>query len=48
MGIEIDKEKNNSLKGAGIISKDGSKVKIVVVKANEEKVIAGDTYDLAK
>jgi acetate kinase len=48
MGIEIDKEKNNSLKGAGIISKDGSNVKIVVVKANEEKIIAGDTYDLAK
>lgn len=46
MGIDIDIEKNNNLKQDGIISKDGSKVKIVVVKANEEKIIAQDTYKL--
>jgi acetate kinase len=46
MGIEIDKEKNKNLKGAGVISKVSSKVKIIVVKANEEKIIAEDTYKL--
>lgn len=46
MGIEIDEIKNSSLRGSGIISKDSSKVKIIVVEANEEKIIAADTYNL--
>ena len=48
MGAEIDNEKNINLKEDGIISKDSSKVKIMVVKANEEKIIAEDTYELCK
>lgn len=46
LGVEIDKEKNKQLKDEGIISTEDSKVKIVVVKANEEKIIAEDTYNL--
>lgn len=46
MGVEIDINKNRNLKDAGIISKDSSKVKIIVVKANEEKIIAEDTFNL--
>lgn len=48
MGIEIDADKNSELKGAGTISSDNSRVKIVVVEANEEKIIAADTYNLCK
>lgn len=46
MGIEIDTEKNKSLKGEGIISKEGSRVKILVTNANEERIIAEDTFEL--
>ncbi|PKM86219.1 MAG: acetate kinase [Firmicutes bacterium HGW-Firmicutes-12] len=48
MGIEIDSDKNRSLSGTGIVSKDSSRVKIIVVQANEERVIAEDTYRLAR
>ena len=44
MGIELDEHKNNTK--TGIISKDSSKVKIIVVNANEEKIIAKDTYEI--
>lgn len=46
MGAEIDTEKNRNLRDDGIISKDSSRVKIIVVKANEEKIIAQDTYEI--
>lgn len=46
MGAELDTEKNKELRDEGIISKDSSRVKIIVVKANEEKIIAQDTYEL--
>jgi acetate kinase len=48
MGIELDSDKNRSLSGSGIVSKDSSRVKIIVVQANEEKIIAEDTYRLAR
>ncbi len=48
MGAEIDTEKNIKLQDEGIISKDSSKVKIIVVKANEEKIIAQDTFEIYK
>ncbi len=44
MGIELDEGKNKTK--TGIISKDSSKVKIIAVNANEEKIIAQDTYDI--
>jgi len=46
MGIELDQYKNQNT--AGIISKDTSKVKVIVVNANEEKIIAQDTYEICK
>ncbi len=49
MGIELDKEINNTIRSKdAIISKDSSKVKIMVVPTNEELVIAQDTYNIIK
>lgn len=47
LGIELDDDLNKNLKGEGIISKKGSKAKIVVVRTDEEIVIARDAYNLA-
>ncbi len=44
MGLELDTYKNENT--SGIISKDSSKVKVIVVNANEEKIIAQDTYEI--
>jgi acetate kinase len=46
LGIHIDVEKNNTLRGEGVISANHGTVKIIVVNANEEKIIAEDTYHL--
>ncbi|HBM74548.1 MAG TPA: acetate kinase [Clostridiaceae bacterium] len=46
LGIEMDEEKNNKLNGEGIISKENSLVKVVVVNTDEEIVIARDTYNV--
>jgi acetate kinase len=44
LGIEVDPEKNNGLRGKeAIISQDHSRVKVMVVPTNEELVIAEDT-----
>jgi acetate kinase len=42
-GIECDQEKNASLQGEGAISNHNSAVKILVIPANEELIIARDT-----
>jgi len=42
-GIAIDEEKNAKIKGEGEISAAGSRVKVLVVPANEEAIIARDT-----
>jgi acetate kinase len=42
-GIELDPGKNNSLKGEGPISTERSAVKVLVVPANEELVVARET-----
>ncbi len=42
-GVELDEERNRAIKGEGAISSDGSAVKILVVPANEEIVIARET-----
>jgi acetate kinase len=42
-GIKCDEVKNASLQGEGVISRDTSTVKILVVPANEELIIARDT-----
>jgi len=44
LGVEIDPSKNEGLRSKeAIISKDGGKVKVMVVPTNEELVIAEDT-----
>jgi len=42
-GIELDAEKNASVKGEGLISTENSAVKIYIVPANEEIVVARET-----
>lgn len=46
LGINIDKEKNQELKGEGEISSNHSKVKVWVIPTNEEFIIAYDSYDI--
>jgi acetate kinase len=47
MGIEFDNKKNKGLRGTdALISKEDSKVKVMVVTTNEELVIATDTYNI--
>lgn len=48
LGIEIDLEKNNTRGEEKIVSKDSSKVKVIVVPTNEEVMIARDTKALAE
>jgi acetate kinase len=42
-GVELDEEKNKSIKGEGVISAESSRVKVLVVPANEEMIVARDT-----
>lgn len=47
IGLKLDTEKNKTLESSeGIISSLDSKVKVIVVSANEEKIIAEDIYRL--
>jgi len=47
LGIKIDKEKNDSIRGKeAVISTPDSRVKVVVVPTDEEIVIARDTQEL--
>jgi acetate kinase len=47
MGMLLDHGKNTKLRGKeAIISRDDSKVRIMVVPTNEELVIARDTYEI--
>ena len=46
LGIELDENANSSAKGERIIS--SGRVKVLVVNANEEQMIAQDTYELLK
>jgi acetate kinase len=42
-GVELDEDKNRSIQGEGAISTEGSAVKVLVVPANEEIVVARET-----
>lgn len=48
LGIELDMDRNEVLQGEGVISSDNSRVKVIVVRANEEKIIAEDSYGICK
>jgi acetate kinase len=47
-GIELDESRNNSIKGEGAISTDSSAVKVYVVPANEEIVVARETVAVVR
>jgi acetate kinase len=42
-GVQLEEERNRTVKGEGVISSDESLVKVMVVPANEEIVIARET-----
>jgi len=44
LGLEIDETKNHGLQGEGAIGKEGGRASIVVVKTDEELVIAREAY----
>ncbi len=46
MGVEVDKELNDMRGKEAIVSKEDSKVKVVVIPTNEELMIARDTLNL--
>ncbi len=46
LGIELDEEKNKVRGKETVVSKDGSKVKVLLVPTNEELMIARDTKKL--
>ena len=47
MGIQFDQAKNEGLRGKeAILSKDDSRVKVMVIPTNEELVIALDTFEI--
>ena len=46
LGIELCDERNNVRGKDTVISKDSSKVKILLIPTNEELMIAKDTYDI--
>lgn len=47
LGIDFDEVKNKGLRGVdAVITKENSKVKVMVVTTNEELVIATDTYNI--
>ncbi len=49
LGLDFDQEANNSLRSEEkVITKAGSKVKVLVVPTNEELVIAQDTMEIIK
>ncbi|MBM3709507.1 MAG: acetate kinase [Actinobacteria bacterium] len=48
LGIIVDKNKNKNLKEEGFISSNSSRVKVLVVRLDEEIVIARETFNLIK
>jgi acetate kinase len=42
-GIELDEARSRAINGEGVISTDGSSVKVLVVPANEETIVARET-----
>jgi len=49
LGLQFDKDKNNGLRGKeAIISKENSKLKVLIVPTNEELVIAQDTMKIVE
>lgn len=47
LGVRLDAEKNESCPGEGVISAEGSAVRVRVIPTNEELGIARRTYEMA-
>ena len=47
-GIELDEKANQSIKGEGEISTPRSTVKVLVIPANEESIVARETVEVVK
>ncbi len=47
-GVELDEETNASIKGEGAISTLRSAVKVLVIPANEESIVARETVAVVK
>ena len=47
-GVELDEQANQSIKGEGAISAAHSNVKVLVVPANEESIVAWETVGVVK
>jgi acetate kinase len=47
-GVELDEEKNAALKGEGEISTHRSIVRVLVIPANEESILARETADVVR
>ncbi len=43
LGVRLDPERNRKLEGEGTISEDGSPVEVLVVRTNEELIVARET-----
>ena len=46
LGLELDQEKNNTLKGPADISKASGRTRILLVPTNEERMIARETVQV--
>ena len=45
-GVELDEERNRTARGEGAISTEGSAVKVLIVPANEEVIVARETVSV--
>jgi acetate kinase len=46
-GVQLDEDRNRAIQGEGAISTDDSPVKVLVVPANEEMIVARETAAVA-
>jgi acetate kinase len=44
--VELDEERNHTARGEGAISTEGSAVKVLIVPANEEVIVARETVSV--
>ena len=45
LGVELDAEKNGQVHGEGVLHAEGSKVRIYVLRTDEELIVAKQTYE---
>ena len=48
LGIELDAQRNRTLHGEGALSAEAAKVKILVIPADEERIVARETFKLVQ